>query len=327
MPSASASAPTGPGAEDATWVPDASWACGMPEGIPEPTKGELVFIATLELGDTHEFGTTQYGDRRLLDVTGGSFTGERLEGEVITGGLDLELALTNGTVEVEQIDILRTDDGALVLMRSCGIATADGSTARVIPDFEVANNSAYAWLNDGEFAATRVVDAAQGTVELRVYDISAVDAGDTLIEFEDPVGVPNQPWNCSTETGQRGDSVFTENVTLGSSLSVGASKRGTRNIIPITGGTVSGGFQGTVLPGGADYQILSGNAVLDARYTLRNTAGDYVLVRNCGPIGALIPQFEAAVDGDLAFLNANTFLSSDPGTGGGGVSITFYERQ
>ena len=31
--------------------------------------------------------------------------------------------------------------------------------------------------------------------------------------------------------------------------------------------------------------------------------------------------------GDALFLNENKFLSSDPGTGSGGVSITFYERR
>lgn len=50
-------------------------------------------------------------------------------------------------------------------------------------------------------------------------------------------------------------------------------------------------------------------------------------VRNCGPCGALIPLFEAKADGPYAFLNENEFLSSDPGTGSGGVSITFYEEQ
>ena len=45
------------------------------------------------------------------------------------------------------------------------------------------------------------------------------------------------------------------------------------------------------------------------------------------PFGALIPLFEAKADGPYAFLNENEFVSSDPGAGSGGVSITFYERQ
>ena len=41
----------------------------------------------------------------------------------------------------------------------------------------------------------------------------------------------------------------------------------------------------------------------------------------------VVPLFEARKEGPFAFLNENNFLSSDPGAGSGGVSITFYERQ
>ena len=128
-------------------------------------------------------------------------------------------------------------------------------------------------------------------------------------------------------TGSKGDSVFTESVGIGSSLAVGASKRGTRNVIPITGGTVTGRVAGKVLAGGADFQIVSGTARLDARYTLASNDGEFVLIRNCGAIGALVPQFEARAEGPSAFLNANTFISSDPGSATGGVSITMYDRK
>jgi hypothetical protein len=161
-----------------------------------------------------------------------------------------------------------------------------------------------------------------------VYDVSKVTAAEPRTTLKDPAGVPNQPWDCSTMTGAKGDSVFTESVGIGSSLAVGASKRGTRNVIPITGGSVTGKVTGKVLPGGADFQIVSGTAKLDARYTLAsNDGGEFIVIRNCGPFGALIPQFETRADGPYAFLNANTFVSSDPGSAAGGVSITMYERK
>jgi hypothetical protein len=144
---------------------------------------------------------------------------------------------------------------------------------RIVPDFEVATSRSLAWLNTGKWAGTRVIDSAAGTVRLDVYDVANVTAGDPKIRLTDPSDKPQQPWNCSTATGPRGASVFTENVTLGSSLSVGASKRGNRNIIPITGGTVTGRFTGSVLPGGADYQLIGGTTTLDARYVLRANDG------------------------------------------------------
>jgi hypothetical protein len=304
-------------------VPDASWTCGMPEGIPDPTRGTLVFRSTLKLGATHDLGNTQFGHRRILDVKSGTVTGDRVTASVLDLGLDLELTLSNGSVELEQINILRASDGTLIFMRNCGVAAAGDTEVRVVADFEVATAKSLAWLNTGKYVGTRVVNASAGTLQLDVYDVTNVAVAEPKVQLKDPTGVPNVSWDCVTATGTKGATVFTENVTLGSSLAVGASKRGSRNIIPITGGTTTGKVVGSILPGGGDYQ-LSG---LDARYTLAPSDGEFILVRNCGPMGTLVPTFEARADGPYAFLNANKFLSSAPGTGSGGVSITFYERQ
>ena len=307
-------------------IPDPSWACGMPDGIVDPTQGEIVFRATLTLGATHDVGTTPFGHRRVLDVKSGTVTG-RVQGSFLAGGLELELTLSNGSVELEQIDVLRASDGTLIYLRSCGVAPAGNSVVRVVPDFEVATSSTLAWLNTGKFVGTRVIDAAANTLQLDIYDISKVTSTGTHIQITDPSGVPNQPWDCSTSTGAKGTSVFTETVTLGSSLSIGASKRGTRNIIPITGGTTTGRVIGSVLSGGGDYQLIGSSTKLDARYNLSTSDGEFIVVRNCGPMGALVPQFEARVGGPYAFLNANTYVSSDPGSASGGVSITFYDKK
>lgn len=290
-------------------------------------RGRLVLRVAARLGAIRDVGTTQYGQRRILDVTGGTFTGDRLSGTVLTGGLDLELKLTNGATEVEEINVLRASDGTLINLRNCGVAPSGDSTVRIVPDFEAPNSSPHAWLNTGTFAGTRVVNTATITLELSIYDVSGVSPAEPRIQLADPAGLPHQLWNCVTGSGTRGVAVFTETVTLGSSLAVGASKRGTRNIIPITGGTTSGRVTGSILAGGADYQLMGSTTTLDARYTLLTNDQELILVRNCGPFGRLIPTFEARATGPYAFLNANTWLSSDPGSAPGGVSITFYERR
>lgn len=62
----------------------------------------------------------------------------------------------------------------------------------------------------------------------------------------------------------------------------GLNSCGRRRIIPITGGTVTGQLTGTVLPGGADFQIVVSDtcADLDARYLLRLDGGEHVFVMN-----------------------------------------------
>jgi hypothetical protein len=309
----------------ATIVPDPSWACGLPGGIVAPERGELVFTISIELGETHGVGATQYGERRLHDMKSGMLKGEDIQATLLAGGLDLELTLSNGSVELEQLVMLRASDNSLIFLRTCGVAPAGDSVVRIVPDFEVSNSSALAWLSTGKFVGTRTI--AGSKLELAVYDVANVVVADPRVQLEDPASVPDQPWECSKAVGSRGTTVFTETVGIGSSLSVGASKRGTRNVIPITGGTTSGKVAGSVLPGGADFQLIGGGStVLDARYTVATNDGEYIVIRNCGPFGAMIPLFEARAAGPYAFLNEDAFMSSDPGGVSRGVSITFYER-
>ena len=306
---------------DATIIPDSSWKCFMPDGIPPPERGDAVFSITLQYSAIHDVGITKFGHRRQFDIKGGAIKGDKIDGSFLTGGLDYELTLSNGSIELEQICIFRAGNTP-VLMRNAGVAPAGAKSVRVVLDFEAPNSSSLSWLNTGKFAASRIVDSAAKTIKLDVFDISKVALTATRIQIKDPAGVPNQTWDCYKASGSRGATVFTENCLLGSSISIGASKRGSRNIILITGGTTTGKVTGKILAGGADFQ-LSG---IDARYTLAPNDGEFIIVRNCGS-GQLIPVFETRADGPYAFLNENKYISSSPEIGSGGVTITFYERQ
>jgi hypothetical protein len=74
-------------------------------------------------------------------------------------------------------------------------------------------------------------------------------------------------------------------VSVGAPLDVGDVGKGGRRIVPITGGTFAGPLLcATVLPGGADWQVLrsDGVAELEARYTLATEEGALIYVRNHG---------------------------------------------
>lgn len=317
----------GPASTSRTVVPDAAWACGKPQGIVDPTRGELAFRMTLDVGTVRDVGATQYGKRRATDITGGTISGGKLDATFLSAGLDYELTLSDGSVELEQVGMLKAKDGTLVYLRTCGVAAAGDALVRVVPDFEAPTSSSLAWLNTGDFVATRRLDTAGKKLELVVYDVSKVTGDAPQVKLVKPTDAPAQPWDCAKPSGNKGAEVFTESVTLGGSLSVGASKRGTRNVIPITGGTLSGKLKGSIVSAGADYQLVGSSTTLDARYVLSSDDGEFVVVRNCGPFGALIPQFETRSAGPYGFLNTGKFISSDPGSAQGGVKITFYEAQ
>jgi hypothetical protein len=308
-------------------VPHPAWDCGMPQGIPAPEAGRPIFEITIPLERAAEIGRTQYGSRRVAVGLEGSVAGPRLTATVMPGALDFELTLANGTVEIEQTMVLRATDGSYVYLRNAGTGT-DAADVRVVVDFEAPNASAHASLNSGSYVARRELSASAKTLRLRVYDVSSVAVSTAdAIAIAKPAGVPAQPWNYRVKSASehQGETLIRENVTLGSAQSVGPSKRGTRNIIPITGGELSGRITGKVLMGGADYQNLSPPATIDAHYLWQADNGEIIIVRNGGSFGGLVPTFETRVDGPFAYLNTGRYLSSNPGVGQGGVALTFYE--
>lgn len=72
-------------------------------------------------------------------------------------------------------------------------------------------------------------------------------------------------------------------VDIGERQSLGQGPRGERFIVPILGGRFEGPrLRGTVLPGGADRQLLRADGVkeLDALYELQTDDGAVITVRN-----------------------------------------------
>jgi hypothetical protein len=110
-------------------------------------------------------------------------------------------------------------------------------------------------------------------------------------------------------------------VKVGAPVEVGAVPGGRRRIIPIEGGTFDGpDIRGTVLQGGADWQIVraDGLAELDTRYTLQTDTGDIIYIQNAG-IRHASPEITARllagqdVDPSLVyFRTAPTFETAAP---------------
>ena len=74
-------------------------------------------------------------------------------------------------------------------------------------------------------------------------------------------------------------------VEVGQPIAIGETPQGLRRVVPITGGTIRGErLNGTVLAGGADFQIIGpdGFTRLEARYVIRLDDGALVYVDNRG---------------------------------------------
>ena len=113
-------------------------------------------------------------------------------------------------------------------------------------------------------------------------------------------------------------------VTLGQAFSIENTQHGRRTVIPITGGTFEGpGIKGTIVNGGADYQLANaqGRTELEAIYCIKTDDGIYIHVRNRGIIAntkdangnqsfyfRAAPQFEAPADSKYGWLNNALFV-------------------
>jgi hypothetical protein len=79
--------------------------------------------------------------------------------------------------------------------------------------------------------------------------------------------------------------IFRIHADLGEILPVGATPYGERRVVEILGGRVEGErLRGRILSGGADWQIVRADRVVDiqARYVIESDGGDRVLVRSDG---------------------------------------------
>lgn len=156
--------------------------------------------------------------------------------------------------------------------------------------------------------------------------IAAIFAIASLMAYAQELGTPTLEY------------VMQLNVSLGEAYQVGATSYGFRNVIPITGGTFEGPkLKGTIIPGGADWQLMengTGRTNVEAIYSIKTDDGAYIHVRNNGIISSgkdengnptfyfrCAPKFEAPADSKYAWMNNCLFVCA-PDFGGPQGTIT-----
>src|SRR5580765_4617144 len=82
----------------------------------------LLMILRVTIATPQSIGAVPHGNRRTAPLTGGEFEGPRLRGSLLPGGSgDWLLLRPDGVLEMDLRATLRTDDGALISMRSFGL--------------------------------------------------------------------------------------------------------------------------------------------------------------------------------------------------------------
>ena len=142
-----------------------------------------LFAARVDVGVIVSVGKTPLGERRVIDILGGSFQGDRLAGRIRPGGADWQIVRADGAADLDARYTLETNDGALVQVRSQGLRhgppdviarlaageAVDPSTYyfRTVLRFET-GSTPLDWLN-------RVIAIAQGARRPRVVELDVFE--------------------------------------------------------------------------------------------------------------------------------------------------------
>jgi Protein of unknown function (DUF3237) len=93
----------------------------MSARLPDPSL-KRVYRLEANLGDPLDLGDVAQGHRRIVPLTGGTFTGPELNGTLIPGvSADWQMVRPDGTALGDIRYTLRTDDGALLYVQSRGV--------------------------------------------------------------------------------------------------------------------------------------------------------------------------------------------------------------
>jgi len=129
-----------------------------------------LMIFQIEVKPPSIVGATPGHDRRIGEIAGGRFEGERLRGKILSGGSDWQSLRSDGATTLNVRLVMQSDDGDLIAMTYLGVRhgpkevldrIARGENVnpseyymRATPYFETASQK-YGWLN-------RVVSVACG---------------------------------------------------------------------------------------------------------------------------------------------------------------------
>jgi Protein of unknown function (DUF3237) len=143
----------------------------IPMRLPQ---SEFVYEALVEVGAVRSLGHGPLGERRIIDITGGQFEGERLSGKVLPGGADRQLWRSDGVRQLEALYEMQTHDGAVItVLNKVLIHAPDGAARYAFSHVQLtAPVGPYDWINQRMFVGT--LDSlmpARAAVVVRGYQL------------------------------------------------------------------------------------------------------------------------------------------------------------
>lgn len=126
--------------------------------IYQDFKTEFMWDAKVKIANMINVGESKSGVRRVIPISGGTFTGPKIKGEVLPGGEDSQLVRPDGDTELNARYLLKTDDGYVIHIVNKALIHTDAKTkafyCKSVLDLEAPKSSPYDYLNHAIFIGT-----------------------------------------------------------------------------------------------------------------------------------------------------------------------------
>ena len=80
-----------------------------------------IFTIHADLAPMLHVGRTPYGERRVIDIVGGSVRGRKLNGRVLPGGADWQIVRGDGAADIQARYTIESETGGRILVSSEGL--------------------------------------------------------------------------------------------------------------------------------------------------------------------------------------------------------------
>ncbi len=143
--------------------------------MSNPPLCEFVYEAIVDIADVQNLGQSFQGQRFIVNILGGEFSGPRMKGRVLPGGADRQLLRPDGVKELDALYEMQTDDGAVITVHNqvvVDMPIPEQRYARSVVKFR-APAGPYEWLNRRVFVGTlESLKPAKNAVKITVFQLN-----------------------------------------------------------------------------------------------------------------------------------------------------------
>jgi hypothetical protein len=148
-------------------------------------RSTFAFEARVIVATPMVIGQSVHGLRRVVPITGGTFSGPRISGRVVPGGADWQVLRPDGVLAIEAKYTLETSDGELIMVTNRGLRHGPPEVIekltrgeavdprqyyfRTCAEFEAPLDGKYGWLNRALFLG--VAAREPGAAIIRFYEL------------------------------------------------------------------------------------------------------------------------------------------------------------